>query len=149
MHFPSPLVALTLLGLAISLVGANRKLPTYKLAPARAPRVQGLPRFVIYAQTHHDKTRNNQFVSLKPLVYNRHITHVYIAAFHINGPGAIHLNDWPPEDRRHDRLWSEMHVLQQKGIKVMAMLGGAAQGSYGRLSASDPWQVRFQQCRIT
>jgi hypothetical protein len=99
-----------------------------------------LPRLILYQQTHHDSA--NRPVSLLPLVDIPQVTHVYIAAFHINGPGWIHLNDHPPEHKRFDTLWKEMQVLKENGIKVMAMLGGAAVGSFRRLSTERMQSVR-------
>ncbi|KAJ6256733.1 hypothetical protein Dda_8600 [Drechslerella dactyloides] len=61
-------------------------------------------------------------------------THIYLAAFHLNDPaGNIHLNDAPPEDSRYDYVWPQIKYIQEKGIKVLILLGGAAQGSYQRL----------------
>jgi hypothetical protein len=91
-----------------------------------------LPRLVLYQQTHHLK--NGTSVSILPLIYNPAATHVIIGAWHVNGPDWIHLNDHSPE---HDRFWKlrwEIGVLQNHGIKVMGMLGGAARGSFARLS---------------
>ena len=86
------------------------------------------PRLILYQQTHHDE--HNKPVSLLPLVNISQVTHVYIAAFHIHGPGVIRLNDHPVYHKRFDLLWSEIPILRHNGIKVMAMLGGAAVGSY-------------------
>jgi hypothetical protein len=59
---------------------------------------------------------------------------VYIAAIHLNErPGDITLNNESPRDVRHEHMWSEVKVLQKKGVKVMGMLGGAAKGSYDNL----------------
>jgi cyclin-dependent kinase len=37
----------------------------------------------------------------------------------------------------YDTLWSEVKQLQAGGIKVMMMLGGAARGTFERLSGDD------------
>ena len=95
------------------------------------------PRLVTYVQTFHDK--NNQPLSLLPLLNEKTgVTHVILASLHLNdGPGNIALNDNPPNSSIFDQVWSDVKTLQQNGIKVMALLGGAAQGSYQRLSGSD------------
>jgi hypothetical protein len=96
------------------------------------------PRLVLYQQTHHGK--DGKVISLLPLIKNNTgVTHVYIAALHVHSPdekNPIHLNDHPPDDPRYDQMWSEVKELQDAGIVVMGMLGGAAGGTYVRLSTS-------------
>ncbi|EWC44657.1 hypothetical protein DRE_06553 [Drechslerella stenobrocha 248] len=66
------------------------------------------------------------------------VTHIYLAAYHINDPpGNIHLNDVPSDDPRYDYIWPQIKILQQNGIKVLILLGGAAQGSFQRLAGSN------------
>ncbi|KAJ5176792.1 uncharacterized protein N7482_002669 [Penicillium canariense] len=78
------------------------------------------------------------YVSMLPLVeHNTGITHVILAAIHINNtPGDITLNDDPPDSPKFDPLWAEVPRVKQGGVKVMGMLGGAAQGSFMRLDGS-------------
>lgn len=94
-------------------------------------------RLVLYQQTHH--TKNGEPISLLPLVTKTTgITHLYVAAIHLNDPpGHITLNDDPPNHPKFNQLWSEVKRLQDSGVKVMVMLGGAAQGSFARLSGPD------------
>ncbi|WEW56081.1 chitinase/phosphodiesterase/alkaline phosphatase [Emydomyces testavorans] len=62
------------------------------------------------------------------------VSHIILAAIHINDePGHLTLNDHPPDDPRYVPLWAEMRLMQAMEIKVMGMLGGAAQGSYQKL----------------
>jgi len=57
---------------------------------------------------------------------------------HLNEqPGDITLNEHHPNDTMYDTLWSEVKQLQDGGIKVMMMLGGAARGTFERLSGDD------------
>ncbi|PVH95153.1 glycoside hydrolase family 18 protein [Periconia macrospinosa] len=95
------------------------------------------PRLIVYHQTIHDSSGNIH--SLLPLLTNNTgITHIIIAAIHLNdGPGNITLNDHRPDDKRHDQLWGEIKWVQGSGVKVLGMLGGAARGSYERLSGTD------------
>ncbi|EME44889.1 glycoside hydrolase family 18 protein [Dothistroma septosporum NZE10] len=91
------------------------------------------PRSVIYVQTF--KTTSGGKLSLLPIVQqNTRATHVYLASTHINAdPNGITLNDNSPDDAVYDSVWSDAATLQQSGVKVMMMLGGAAPGSYPRL----------------
>ena len=96
------------------------------------------PRIILYQQTHHHLERP---ISLLPLLTAQPssspaITHLIVAAVHINATGsssALSLNDHAPSDPRFTQLWDEVLVLQDSGVKVMCMLGGAAQGSFARL----------------
>ena len=90
-----------------------------------------LPRIIVYHQTHY---HCGQFVSLLPLLTERTgITHVIIAAFHLNSPSDITLNDDPYTAPQNTALWDEVRILQRHGVKVLGMLGGASQGSYTAL----------------
>lgn len=104
--------------------------------PKFLPHAQG-PRLIIYAQTYHDSA--GSYHSLLPLLTNNTgVTHVILAAIHLNeGPGNITLNDHPPDDKRFEQLWGEAKWLQGSGVKVLGMLGGAAKGSYERLTGGD------------
>lgn len=95
------------------------------------------PRLVQYAQT-FTATDGSPLSILPILQQNTGVTHVILASLHINqNPGDIRLNDNPPNASMYDNLWSEVKTLQANGIKVMMLLGGAAQGSYQRLAGSD------------
>jgi hypothetical protein len=90
------------------------------------------PRLVLYHQTIH---HNGKFVSIRPLAETG-VTHIYIAAIHLNDPPEnITLNDHHPDDARYNELWEDAEYVQglSKPITVMGMLGGAAKGSYERL----------------
>jgi len=103
--------------------------PTSSLLPLG----QG-PRVVVYHQTHH---RNDRPVSVLPLITNSTgVTHVIIAAIHLNDGAHLTLNDDPPTADKFKTLWSEVAWLKASGIKVLGMLGGAAKGSYAKLDSS-------------
>ncbi|KAL2179085.1 glycoside hydrolase family 18 protein [Thermothelomyces heterothallicus CBS 202.75] len=98
------------------------------------PQPPALPRVITYYQTHH--TPSGKPISVLPLLQQPGIgiTHVILAAIHINeDPAGLTLNDHPPSDPRFTTLWAEMRVLQASGVKVLGMLGGAAPGTYARL----------------
>lgn len=119
--------------------------PAMPPVPKLLPTHEG-PRLIVYAQTFHDPAGN--YHSLLPLLTNNTgITHVIVAAIHVNdGPGNITLNDHTPDDKRFDALWGEVKWLQGSGIKVLGMLGGAAKGSYERLTGNEeqvPYHTSF------
>lgn len=96
------------------------------------------PRIVCYQQTYHS---NDEYISLLPLLTHGHgpcITHLILSAIHINwSPSNLTLNDHPPSDPRYTQLWDEVTLLQDSGVKVLGMLGGAARGSFARLDYSE------------
>ncbi|KAL3469578.1 PhoD-like phosphatase-domain-containing protein [Aspergillus californicus] len=99
-------------------------------------------RIVLYHQTL--RPDRGPYVSLLPLLNNHTgITHIILAAFHLNAPNPDHitLNDDPPSHSMYDPLWAEVPVLQQSGIKVMGMFGGAARGTF---SCLDGDQIMFE-----
>lgn len=120
--------------------------------PQLLPTSRG-PRLIVYHQTFHDS--NGNYHSLLPLLTNNTgITHVIVAAIHLNdGPGNITLNDHTPDDKRYEQLWGEVKWLQGSGVKVLGMLGGAAQGSYERLAGSEdnvrPPRLRDEMLRYS
>lgn len=90
------------------------------------------PRVVCYFQTYY---QDDQYVSLLPLVTHPcGVSHVILAALHVNNdPSNLTLNDDLPDHPKYTELWDEVLVLQDSGIKVMVMLGGAAKGTFARL----------------
>lgn len=110
------------------------------------PPIPGRPweprRIICYHQT---IIPGGQYCSMRPLLQNNTgITHIVLAAFHINDdPNKITLNNDPPEDTCHDSLWAEVPHLQQAGVKVMGMLGGAAPGSFQRLDGDQEQFERY------
>ncbi|KIY65459.1 endo-beta-N-acetylglucosaminidase [Cylindrobasidium torrendii FP15055 ss-10] len=87
----------------------------------------------MYYQTHY---QGGAFVSPLPLI--GYITHLLIAAFHLNmdgrGVDMVHLNDFPPSDAYFAPMWPEIAQMQGNGTKVLGMLGGAAAGTYACLT---------------
>ncbi|GAB7338317.1 hypothetical protein MBLNU457_4628t1 [Dothideomycetes sp. NU457] len=107
--------------------------------PTLLPLGQG-PRVVVYHQTHH---RNDRPVSVLALITNQTgVTHVIIAAIHLNDGARLTLNDDPPDAAKFQTLWSEVAWLRASGIKVLGMLGGAAKGSFTKLDGS---QDQFEE----
>jgi len=106
------------------------------------------PRLVAYIQTFHDTAGNP--LSLLPLLSeDTGVTHVYLSSLHLNpNPGDITLNDESPNSTVWDQMWSDVKQLQAGGIKVMMMMGGAAQGSYQRLSGDEASVSTFPDFHI-
>ena len=93
------------------------------------------PRIIYYYQTHFLEGRH---VSILPVLQHATgVTHIIVAAIHINHKdhpaGHISLNDDPYDDEKLDIIWEEVRTLQNHGVKVLGMLGGAAQGSFTKL----------------
>lgn len=113
------------------------------MAPAPPP-PGGLPRVIVYYQTHHHP--DGRPISVLPLVQQPGIrlTHLNLAALHVNQKDdpahIITLNDHVPSHPRFATLWAELRVLQAAGVRVLGMLGGAARGTFGRatLDSDDP-----------
>ncbi|MCC9310306.1 chitinase [Kitasatospora sp. RB6PN24] len=97
---------------------------------------------VAYYQTQYD---NGGYVS--PLPLRGAATDVDVAAFHLNAGSTITLNDDPPSAAKYNRMWQDLAALQQSGLKVEAMLGGAARGSYADLH--DSFATYYPQLRDT
>ncbi len=114
-------------------VPSPSRFPTVSVSPFKdraepSPEVPPKHRIICYHQMHY---HCNQFVSLLPLLTHRTgVTHVMIAAIHLNGPHSITLNDDHYTAPKNAPLWREVLVLQQAGVKVLGMLGGAHQGSF-------------------
>ncbi|ATY61890.1 chitinase 3 [Cordyceps militaris] len=107
------------------------------MSPLPPARPTALPRLITYYQTLHDS--HGQSISILPLITQPDIavTHVILAALHVNeDPAALTLNDHAPDDARHATAWAELRVLQAAGVRVLALLGGAAKGTYQRLDGS-------------
>ncbi|EPE09164.1 glycoside hydrolase family 18 protein [Ophiostoma piceae UAMH 11346] len=112
------------------------------------------PRVVVYYQTHF--TRDSQVpISVLPLLGREEsggrpsATHIVVAALHVNNSADnpdnhLTLNDHPPSHPRFSTLWSELAIAQAKGVYVLALLGGAAKGSYERLDISRVDQATFE-----
>ena len=94
-------------------------------------------RLVMYVQTF--TTPDKQPLSLLPLLEQQtKVTHIILASLHLQDqPGHITLNDDPLDTPMYDKIWEEVKNLQENGIKVMALLGGAAGGTYAKLNGTD------------
>ncbi|KAI1463318.1 glycoside hydrolase family 18 protein [Daldinia caldariorum] len=121
-------------------------LPLLVPAACAAAAVANDHRVVVYYQTTQTNNSATNHVSLLPLVESApdiSVTHVLIAAIHIQDDATIHLNDYPPDNALFDAVWSDAAQLQAKGVTVMGMLGGAAAGSYRRLDGDAASFERF------
>lgn len=105
----------------------------YSSLPQEVP----TPRLVIYVQTFTDTMGRR--LSLLPLLQeNTGVTHIILGSIHLHEePGKIMLNNEPFNSSIYDHIWKEAKQLQEGGIKVMGLLGGAAGGTYQRLKGDD------------
>ncbi|WP_266159385.1 glycosyl hydrolase family 18 protein [Dyella silvatica] len=111
------------------------------------PNTASSKRVVYYDQTIYNgsSSQASNYVSLSPLwdvaninpnTQKPYVTDVIVGAFHLGAQSdgtSLHLNDNPPSDAIFNVLWKDVGTLQGKGVNVLAMLGGAAQGSYASL----------------
>jgi Glycosyl hydrolases family 18 len=101
--------------------------------PISIPASKSNPRIILYQQTHHHDSRPISLLPLLTAERNPSLTHLILAAVHLNSPQPLTLNDHPPSHPRFTQLWDEVLTLQDSDIKVLCMLGGAAQGSFAHL----------------
>ncbi|KAJ7935149.1 endo-beta-N-acetylglucosaminidase, partial [Mycena leptocephala] len=94
-------------------------------------------RVAVYYQTQYDSSMasNSPFGHyVSPLPLLTLVTHIFLAAFHINSDKSVHLNDDPPEAPKFTQMWTDLGQMQGQGVKVIGMLGGAAAGTYSLLT---------------
>lgn len=89
-------------------------------------------RTVLYYQTQY---HGGTYVSPLPMVQRQTgLTDLIVGAIHVNEtPGEIRLNDDLPADAKFDTMWDELGTMQDQGVDVIGMLGGAARGTFDRL----------------
>ncbi|WP_025359863.1 glycosyl hydrolase family 18 protein [Kutzneria albida] len=103
-------------------------LPVAFAVPAQAA---SSSRVVVYYQTQYN---GGHYVSPKALTDNKTgVTDIEVAAVHLNANSVVHLNDDPPESAKFTQMWKDLAAMQARGVHVLAMVGGAAQGSFQRL----------------
>jgi chitinase len=104
---------------------------TMALTTGTAAHAAGTHRVVVYYQTQYS---NGTYVSPLGLTDNdTGVTDVEVGAIHLDANSVVHLNDTPPSDPSFTQMWSDLAAMQAKGVRVNAMVGGAAQGSFQRL----------------
>lgn len=114
-----------------SCTGAAAQKWTPPARPATSKRV------IVYYQTQY---QGSTYFSPAALLDNKtRTTDVVVAAFHLNGDGSVHLNDDPPSAAKFTPMWADLARMQAAGVRVEAMVGGAAPGSFTNLD------TRFDQ----
>lgn len=73
------------------------------------------------------------------------LTHLIVGCFHLGRNGYLHLNNHTPDHESFTDLWQDKQTLQQRGLKVLAMLGGSCPGSFIVLDEDES----FQECYKT
>lgn len=99
-------------------------------APAASASAGDDHRVVAYYQTQYS---DGNYVS--PAALDGVATDVLVAAVHIQDDATIHLNDDPPDATTFDTMWQQLDDLQSHGVRVEAMVGGAAHGSFANLAS--------------
>lgn len=89
-------------------------------------------RLVMYYQTQYHQ---GKYVSPMAMVQRQTgLTDLIVGAIHVNEtPGEIRLNDDLPSDAKFNKMWDELDDMQDSGVDVIGMLGGAARGTFERL----------------
>tara|TARA_B110000037_G_C17094666_1_gene495489 strand:- start:1088 stop:1930 length:843 start_codon:yes stop_codon:yes gene_type:complete len=76
------------------------------------------------------------FTSLKPIIENdNYVSHIHLSSIHFgtnNNNPYIHLNDYPPSNKKFINVWQELQIAYDKGIKIILMVGGAG-GAFNTL----------------
>ena len=94
-----------------------------------------MPKAIFYYQTFYDS--NKDFISLKPVLYeDSPITHIHLSSIHFgfnkDSSRYIHINNRTPDNSYFDKVWDDLKLAKSKGIKIIAMIGGAG-GGYSTL----------------
>ena len=105
-------------------------------------------RVVVYYQTQYN---GKKYVSPTPLISVA--THLIIAAFHLNdgkddnSPKTVTVNNVSPDDSTLTQMWIDVAHMQESGVKVMCMLGGASDGSFQHLDRDfDDYYAPLKSC---
>ena len=94
-----------------------------------------MPKAIFYYQTFYDN--DNNFISIKPVLYDGSpITHIHLSSIHFgfnkDSTRYIHLNNRTPDDPYFNKVWEDIKFAKSKGVKIIAMIGGAG-GGYSTL----------------
>ena len=80
-----------------------------------------MDRIIYYYQT---------FSGLKSILKeNTPVTHIHLSAIHFgnnpDGSPYIHLNNYPPNDKKFDSVWKDLNEAHSLGVKIVLMIGGS------------------------
>ncbi|MCS5496143.1 glycosyl hydrolase family 18 protein [Cnuibacter physcomitrellae] len=92
-------------------------------------------RTIAYYQTSRvDNNPNNPYISPLPLTTERTGTdYIILAAIKLK-PEKVILNDHTPDDPYYTPVWADLAAMQQQGVRVIGMVGGAENPSWETLS---------------
>ena len=94
----------------------------------------GNGRVVVYYQTQYN---GSTYISPLPLTTNStRVSDIAVAAFHLQSDLTVHLNNNPPSDPMFTQMWKDLATMQAQGVRVEAMIGGAAKGSFAGLDTN-------------
>ncbi|HZE40791.1 MAG TPA: glycosyl hydrolase family 18 protein [Stackebrandtia sp.] len=118
--------------IAVAMAAAFTTAAVAQADPAHHDKTDAAHQTAVYYQTQYS---GDTYVSPLPLADNG-ATDVIVGAVHLNAKDSaniVTLNDNPPGDSRYDQMWADLDAVKAKGVKVTAMVGGAAKGSFQRL----------------
>ena len=77
------------------------------------------------------------FSGLDKILYpNNPVTHIHLSAIHFGNNSDespyIHLNDFPPTNKKFDSVWNDLQKAETFNIKTIIMIGGAG-GAFNTL----------------
>ncbi|WP_368496604.1 glycosyl hydrolase family 18 protein [Herbiconiux sp. A18JL235] len=134
-------------GMLGSASAATASSPVIVSSPAAAlpaqTAVRDSGRVIVYYQKQFVDGSTGAYISPLPLVTeNTGVDVVNLAAVHMN-PDELRLNDLLPNDPRFDTMWRELAEVQDAGVAVVGMIGGAQNDTWQSLSTD--YDTQYQR----
>ncbi|MGV1006037.1 MAG: glycosyl hydrolase family 18 protein [Candidatus Nanopelagicales bacterium] len=104
--------------------------------------IPGSRRIALYYQTTHVDQR---LVSMHAAIQQvPSVTAVIAGAVHLH-EDAVRVNDVFPDDPGFADVWADLAKVQAAGVPVLAMLGGAAQGTFALLDGPELNEINYSR----
>jgi chitinase len=141
------LAAVAALTLALPAAAATAAPTAATAAPSAvvpASAVRDSNRVIVYYQKHYqDEDKGIGYISPLPLLTEgTGVDVVNVAAFHLN-KDVLNLNDHAPDNPMYTVMWDELHRMQQSGIAVVGMIGGAKNDTWP--SFMDDFELQYDR----
>ncbi len=105
--------------------------------------VRGSGRVIVYYQKQFVDGSSGAYISPLPLVTeNTGVDVVNLAAVHMN-ENELRLNDLLPDDPLFGTMWRELGEIQDAGVAVVGMIGGAQNATWQSLSTD--YETQYQR----
>jgi hypothetical protein len=131
------------IGAGAGAASASAVAPAAPAAPAVPAAVPDHDRVVVYYQKNHTDT--GTYISPLPLVtQNTGVDVINLAAVRMN-QDVLNLNDWLPSDPRYDQMWADLATIQQSGVAVVGMIGGAENQTWENLD--DDYDTQYARLK--